>query len=130
MPHSRCVLVAVALILSLPTRGFSQATASIAGVVRDPSGAVGFAWQEREPFAATLWIPQRFSALDAEGEVPVRERVRLFLERYRAAGVHLYCRYADDRWSLGAGLLRDLDSTDPRGTVVVGTRLSPADTTT
>ena len=92
-----------------------------------PSGAVGFAWQEREPFAATLWVPQRFSALDAEGEVPVRERVRFFLDRYRATGVHVYVKYADDRWSLGSGVLRDLDSTDPRGAVVVGTRLWPAD---
>jgi hypothetical protein len=93
----------------------------------DPSGAVGFAWQEREPFAATLWIPQRFSALDAGGEIQVRERVRLFLDRYRASGVHVYTKYADDRWSLGSGVIRDPDSTDPRGTVVVGTRLWPAD---
>ena len=34
----------------------------------EPAGAVGFAWQEREPFALTLWIPQRFPALDVEGE--------------------------------------------------------------
>jgi hypothetical protein len=94
----------------------------------EPSGAVGFAWQEREPFAATLWIPQRFAALDADGETPLRERVRLFVERYRAAGVHLYAKYADDHWSIGSGLLRDLESTDPRGTVVVGTRVWPPDT--
>jgi hypothetical protein len=91
----------------------------------EPSGAVGFAWQEREPFAATLWIPQRFSALDEEKELPVRERVRLFVEHYRAAGVHIYAKYADDRWSVGSGVLRDLESTDPRGTVVVGSRLWP-----
>ena len=94
----------------------------------EPSGAVGFAWQEREPFAATLWIPQRFAALDADGEPPLRERVRLFVERYRAAGVHIYSKYADDHWSIGSGLLRDLASTDPRGTVVVGTRVGPSDT--
>lgn len=92
----------------------------------EAAGAVGFDWQEREPFAATLWIPQRFAALDVEGEVPVRERVRLVLDRYRAAGVHLYSKYADDRWSLGAGLIRDAGSGDPRGTVLVGTRLWPA----
>jgi hypothetical protein len=94
----------------------------------EPSGAVGFAWEEREPFAARLWIPQRFSALDRENEVPVRERVRLFLERYRAAGIHVYANYADDRWSIGTGLLRDPGSTDPRGTVVAGTRLGPPET--
>ena len=90
------------------------------------SGAVGFAWQEREPFAATLWIPQRFSTLDVDGEVPLRERVRVFLDRYRAAGVHIYTKYADELWGLGSGVLRDLDSTNPRGTTLVGTRLSPA----
>jgi len=94
----------------------------------EPSGAVGFDWQEREPFAATLWIPQRFGALDADGEPPVRELVRNFVERYRAAGVHIYAKYADDRWSIGSGLLRDLESTEPLGTVVVGTRLGPPDT--
>lgn len=101
---------------------------SVYAPAAEPSGAVGFAWQEREPFAATLWIPQRFAALDSGGESPVRERVRLFVERYRAAGVHIYAKYADDHWSIGSGLLRDLASTDPRGTVVVGTRVWPPDT--
>ena len=58
----------------------------------------------------------------------MRERVRLFVERYRAAGVHVYAKYADDRWSIGSGLIRDLESTNPRGTVVVGTRMWPPDT--
>jgi hypothetical protein len=93
----------------------------------DAAAAVGFAWQEHEPFAATLWIPARFAAFDADGEVPVRERVRLFLDRYRGTGIHIYAKYEDDEWSLGSGLLRDLGATDPRGTVVVGTRLWPGD---
>jgi hypothetical protein len=94
----------------------------------DPAGEVGFAWQEREPFALTVWIPQRFSQLDEEGELPVRERLRLLLGRHRAAGVHVYCKYADDRWSLGQGVVREPGATDPRGIVVVGTRLWPEDT--
>jgi hypothetical protein len=40
MPISRCVLVGVALTLYGPASAFAQATASIAGVVRDTSGAV------------------------------------------------------------------------------------------
>jgi len=40
MPISRCVLAGVALTLSLSSSAFAQATASIAGVVRDASGAV------------------------------------------------------------------------------------------
>ena len=91
----------------------------------EPSGEVGFAWQEREPFALTVWIPQRFAELDSEGELELRERLRLQLDRHRAAGVHVYCRYADDRWTLGEGVLSDLASGDPRGVVVVGTRMWP-----
>jgi hypothetical protein len=93
----------------------------------DAGAAVGFAWQEHEPFAATLWVPARFAELDNDGEAPVRERVRLFLDRYRASGIHVYAKYADDEWSLGSGLLRDTGATNPRGTVVVGTRLWPSD---
>jgi hypothetical protein len=93
-----------------------------------PAGEVGFAWQEREPFAVTLWIPMRFYELDVDGELPVRERLRILLARHRAAGVHLACRYADERWTLGQGLVRDQDATDPRGLVLLGTRLWHDDT--
>jgi len=102
--------------------------AAMPGEVVPPAGAVGFAWQEREPFALTVWVPRRFAALDVEGEPPVRERLRALLERHRAAGVHVYVSYADERWSVGTGLLRDLDSDDPRGLVVVGTTLWPDET--
>ena len=88
-----------------------------------PSGAVGFTWQEREAFAARLWLPRRLAELDAEQPVPVTERIRLLLDRFRAAGVHLYVRYADERWVLGTGLLRDLDSDDGLGVVIAGTAL-------
>ena len=40
MPISRCVLAGVALTLFLSSSAFAQATASIAGIVRDTSGAV------------------------------------------------------------------------------------------
>ncbi len=93
--------------------------------VLPPSGEVGFEWQEHEPFAARVWIPMRFAALDRPDEVPVREQVRLLLERHRPAGVHLYVDYADDRWTLGEGLIRPPDSTAPDGVVVAGTRLWP-----
>jgi hypothetical protein len=102
-----------------------SAFAAVAGEQPDPAAEVGFAWQEREPFAATLWVPQRFEALDVNGEMPVRERLRGLLDRHRSAGVHVYVKYADDRWSLSTGILRELGSTDPRGLVVAGTRLWP-----
>ena len=40
MPISRCVLAGVALTFCLSSSAFAQATASIAGVIRDASGAV------------------------------------------------------------------------------------------
>jgi hypothetical protein len=93
-----------------------------------PSLGVGFEWQEREPFAVRIWIPSRFSALDIDGEIPVRDRLRSLLDRHRAAGVHLRVEYADPRWVLGAGILRSLDSTHPLGVVVTGTTLWADDT--
>ena len=87
------------------------------------SGKVGFTWQEHEPFAARLWIPLRFSKLDTDGEIPVNERLRLLLDRHRPAGIHIYVEYADDRWTMPAGILRDEGSDEPLGTVIVGTAL-------
>ncbi len=87
------------------------------------SGKIGFSWQEHEPFAARLWIPLRFSTLNRDGEVPVKERLRLLLDRHRAAGIHIYVEYADDRWTVPAGVMRDPGSDEPLGTVIVGTAL-------
>jgi hypothetical protein len=88
-----------------------------------PSAKIGFSWQEHEPFAARLWIPLRFSTLDVDGELPVKERLRLLLDRHRAAGIHIYVEYADDRWTVPAGVMRDVASDEPLGTVIVGTAL-------
>ena len=87
------------------------------------SAKVGFSWQEHEPFAVRLWIPLRFSTLDVDGEVTVKERLRLLLDRHRAAGIHIYVEYADDRWTVPAGVMRDVSSDEPLGTVIVGTAL-------
>jgi hypothetical protein len=94
------------------------------------SGKIGFSWQEHEPFAARLWIPLRFSTLDADGEIPVNERLRLLLDRHRPAGIHIYVEYADDRWTTPAGILRDEGSDEPLGTVIVGTSLWATETPT
>jgi hypothetical protein len=93
------------------------------------SGKVGFSWLEHEPFAARLWIPLRFSTLDIDGEVPVKERLRLLLDRHRAAGIHIYVDYADDRWTMPTGILREAGSGDPLGTVITGTALWATQTT-
>lgn len=98
----------------------------------DPAGApsleVGFEWEEREAFAVRLWVPMRFQRLDAEGEATIAQRLRALLDRHRAAGIRLSVEYADPRWALGVGVLRDLASTDPRGLVVAGTTTWPAGT--
>jgi hypothetical protein len=98
-----------------------------------PAAKIGFAWQEREPFAVRVWLPQFFGLYDppppagasANSRPPLSERLRRLLDRHRAAGIHVYVCYADDRWSLGSGVLRDTSSADPLGTVISGTALWP-----
>jgi hypothetical protein len=86
-----------------------------------PSFEIGFEWDEREAYAVRLWLPLEFQDLDQDGEVPVREVVRGLLDRHRSAGVHVYVEYADPRWTLGTGVLRDLDTDSALGVVVAGT---------
>jgi hypothetical protein len=95
-----------------------------------PSAAakVGLEWLEQEPFAFKVWIPGRFEDLDVEGEVDIKERVRLALDRHRAAGVHAYVDYQSQSWVLGEGVIRDLDSLDPLGVIIAGTALNPVPT--
>lgn len=105
--------------------GILDASGFAAAAAGEPSFAIGFAWRERETFACTLWIPERFRRLDAvgEGSVATVERLRLQLERHRPAGVRLRVAHADTRWELGVGILRDPGSSDPEGTIIVGTGL-------
>ena len=86
---------------------------------------VGFDWEEREPFAVRILIPERFAALDDPASPPMTGVVRGAIERYRAAGIRLTVEYASDLWTLGEGILRDVDSTEPEGIVVDGTTLWP-----
>ena len=88
----------------------------------EPSLAVGFTWDEREPFAIRLLLPHRFSTLDSDEGRNCRETLRLLLDRHRAAGVALRIEYADPRWTLGSGVLRSGDA-DPLGVVFAGTEL-------
>jgi len=68
-----------------------------------------------------VWLPEAFAALDGPDDPSLREVVRLLLDRHRAAGVHVYVEYADPRWVLGTGVVRDLVSDDALGQVVAGT---------
>ena len=109
--------------ITIAEAGLFDASLFADAATADPVLALGFAWQEREPFACRLWIPARLRHLDDGIALPVTERLRLLLDRHRAAGIQLSVAYAEDRWTLGDGLLRNPGSTDPEGTVIVGTRL-------
>ncbi|HEX2051718.1 MAG TPA: hypothetical protein VHJ34_13960 [Actinomycetota bacterium] len=89
----------------------------------EPSAEVGFSWEEREPFALRVLLPRRMSDADDDDGARLREPLRVLLDRHRAAGVRVIVEYADERWSLGSGVLRDADASDPIGTVVAGTTL-------
>ena len=91
----------------------------------DPAGEtsfqIGFEWDERETYAVRVWLPRSFAALDRDGEPSIRELVRIELDRLRAAGVHVYVDFADPRWVLGTGVVRDMGSGDALGVAVAGT---------
>jgi hypothetical protein len=114
-----------------PLRGsvFGDAT----GTPPPAAGSVGFDWQEREPFAVRVWLPPRLATADTTAttagtvQPPLRGRLRALLDRHRAGGVHVYVEHADDRWTMGAGVLREAGSAEPVGVVVLGTRLWPGD---
>ena len=101
---------------------FADSTTTRSLSIADPSLAVGFAWDEREPFAVRILVPQRFSTLDSDDGRQLREPLRLLLDRHRAAGISLRVEYADPRWTLGTGVLRTTED-DPLGVVFAGTEL-------
>jgi hypothetical protein len=95
----------------------------------EPSMRLGFVWEEREPFAVRLLLPRRFSVVDDDKGTKVREPLRRLLDRHRAAGVDLRVEYADPRWTLGTGVVRE-QAAEAIGTVLSGTELWRDRTTT
>jgi hypothetical protein len=89
-----------------------------------PSFRIGFAWEEREPFAMRILLPRRLMAVDDDKGSKLREPLRQLLDRHRAAGVDVRVEYADPRWTVGAGVVRDTED-EAIGTVVAGTELWP-----
>ncbi|WP_405066993.1 hypothetical protein OG558_35915 [Kribbella sp. NBC_01510] len=89
-----------------------------------PSMLLGFAWEEREPFAVRVLLPQRFAAADDETGTLLRQPLTRLLDRHRAAGVDVRIEYADPRWSLGEGVVR-AGADDALGVVLAGTQLWP-----
>jgi hypothetical protein len=72
-----------------------------------PSGRLKLAWEENEPFAATVLIPSELQPL-VDGDLP--SLVRAGLERFRTAGVRLDVRSFDEAWVLDHSVLADLDA--------------------
>jgi len=111
-----------------PLAGYFDETVFDPGGSTDPAFEVGFEWDEREPFAVRVWLPLVLADLDGPDDTPVRERARVLLDRHRAAGVHVTVEYADPRWIVGAGTLRNLETEEALGVVVSGTSTWPAGT--
>jgi hypothetical protein len=100
------------------------AAAKVVGAGSDPSLRLGFAWEEREPFAVRVLLPQRLSAADDDAGTLVRQPLARLLDRHRAAGVAVRVEYADPRWTLGQGVMRERDE-ESIGGVLAGTQLWP-----
>lgn len=97
------------------------------GEVDVPALQLGFVWEEREPFAVRVLLPGRLAAADDDAGTRLRAPLTRLLDRHRAAGVALRVEYADPRWRLGEGVLRDRED-DALGVVLDGTQLWPDDT--
>jgi hypothetical protein len=71
-----------------------------------PSARLQLAWEENEPFAATVLIPASLQTVPVDGDLP--SLVRAGLERFRTAGVRVDVRYFDATWVLDHSVLTDL----------------------
>ncbi len=104
------------------TQVFAEAVGPAGVTGGAPAMELGFSWEEREPFAVRVLLPRRLAGLDDERGTHLREPLRRLLGRHRAAGVDVRIEYADPRWTLGAGVVRE-EPDDAIGTVLSGTEL-------
>jgi hypothetical protein len=88
------------------------------------SGKVQVQWQEHEPFALTVLIPDALEDLDDMLEdVDLRAWVRAGLERFRGAGIRINVEYYSDKWILDHSVLRNTDALTGSGVFYDGTVL-------
>jgi hypothetical protein len=88
-----------------------------------PMGKVQLLWREHEPFSVAVLIPADLKSLEAamlDGQ-DLRELVRAGLERFRAAGIKLTVDYFNDKWIMGASILKTLGNTSGVGVDFDGT---------
>lgn len=72
------------------------------------SGKTQILWQEHEPYALTILIPDDLQALDDFLEdVDLTSWIHAGLERFRSAGIRINIDYYSDEWILDHSVLRD-----------------------
>ena len=88
------------------------------------SGKVQLQWQEHEPFAVSVLIPDALQSLDeALEDVDLLAWIRAGLERFRAAGIRLNVEYYSEQWVLDHSILRDASALTGSGVFYDGTVL-------
>jgi hypothetical protein len=88
------------------------------------SGKVQLQWQEHEPFAVSVLVPDAMQSLDdALEDVDLLAWIRAGLERFRAAGIRLNVEYYSEQWVLDHSILRDASALTGSGIFYDGTIL-------
>jgi hypothetical protein len=94
------------------------------------SGVTGMSWGERIPCAFKLVLPPHVPAAGDDEEPvwlsPDAGRIGAALARFRAAGVRAFVDTAQDAWTLGTSVLRDVAADDGAGIDYHATRLHDA----
>ncbi len=79
-------------------------------------------WQEHEPFALTILIPDALEGLDdVLADVDLCAWLRAGLERFRGAGIRVNVEYYSEQWILDHSVLRSADALTGSGVFYDGT---------
>lgn len=88
------------------------------------SGNIELLWDEHEPYALTLLIPDDLRALDDHlTSVDLTAWIRTGLERFRGAGIRVNVDYYSDDWIIDHSVLRDTKALTGKGIFFDGTVL-------
>lgn len=88
------------------------------------SAQVELLWDEHEPYAVTVLIPDDLKSLDAHlDSVDLTAWVRAGLERFRGAGIRVNVDYYSDDWIINHSVLRDTHGLTGKGIFFDGTVL-------
>jgi hypothetical protein len=88
------------------------------------SAKVELLWDEHEPYALTLLIPDDLKALDAYLDaVDLTAWIRAGLDRFRGAGIRVNVDFYSDDWIIDHSILRDTGALTGTGIFFDGTIL-------